>query len=63
MESEKLLKAQDVAEMLGNCHIQTVYKMASAGVLPSLKLGTWRRFRAKDIAAFVAARAGVKDAE
>lgn len=43
--NSRLLRAADVAALLGDCHIQTIYRMAAKGVLPSHKIGTWRRFR------------------
>jgi excisionase family DNA binding protein len=58
--NDDLLKAVDVAKMLG-CHQQTAYKMAASGVLPSLKLGKWRRFRAADIAAWLVTEGGSND--
>lgn len=52
MNDERLLKADEVSRLLG-CHSQHVYRMAATGVLPSLKLGKWRRFRAADLAAWL----------
>ncbi len=49
-----LLKATDVSRLLG-CHSQTVYRMASQKVIPSLKIGKSRRFRATDVLAYVEA--------
>jgi excisionase family DNA binding protein len=64
MENDsRLLRAADVAALLGNCHIQTVYKLASSGVLPSLKIGSWRRFKAADIAAWLNDRTVKNDIE
>ncbi len=53
MNDERLLRASDVAVLLGNCHIQTVYKLAARGVLPSVKINSWRRFRASEILAWL----------
>lgn len=53
MTEEKLLKVQEVAALMGGVHPQTVYKMAATGVLPSCKIGSWRRFRAAEILAWL----------
>lgn len=42
-ESERLWTAEDVADFLG-CHVQTVYRKAREGELPSVKVGGLRRF-------------------
>ncbi len=60
-ENSQLLNAADVAAMMGNCHIQTVYKLAARGVLPSCKIGSWRRFREAEISAWLDDKAGVSD--
>lgn len=63
MENDsRLLRAADVAALLGNCHIQTVYKLAARGVLPSCKIGSWRRFRAADVAEWIESKRGADDA-
>ena len=61
MSTEKLLKASDVAVLLGGCHIQTVYKLAAQGVLPSLKINSWRRFRAADVEQWLEKKGGGND--
>lgn len=59
MNDEKLLNVSQVAALLGGCHVQTVYRMAASGAIPSLKIGgMWRRFRPADVAAFVESRGG-----
>jgi len=50
-----LLKPADVAEKLGVSPI-SVYRWASAGTLPSVKIGGAVRFVAEDIAAFIDSR-------
>jgi excisionase family DNA binding protein len=58
MSEKNLIKAADVAAMMGNCHVQTVYKMAARGTLPSVKINSWRRFRAADVAAWLEKKGG-----
>jgi excisionase family DNA binding protein len=62
MNDDRLMNADEVSRLLG-CHSQHVYRLASAGTLPSLKLGKWRRFRAADLAAWIESRAGANDAK
>lgn len=49
-EIEPLLTVEEVAEIL-RMHVQTVYVKARTGEIPSVKVGTQRRFRRSDIAA------------
>jgi excisionase family DNA binding protein len=51
-ENPILLKAGDVSRLLG-VHSQTVYRMASKNVFPSLKMGKSRRFLAADILEYI----------
>ena len=50
---DRLWTAEEVARFLG-MHVQTVYLKANAGEIPSLKIGTKRRFRREQIEAWVA---------
>ena len=50
-----LLTAEEVQAMLGLKTVETVYRWASAGVLPRVVLGTRAiRFRPQDVEAFIA---------
>lgn len=49
---EPLLTADEVAPLLG-LHVQTVYAKAKAGEIPSVKVGSRRRFRPADIRALM----------
>ena len=55
-EVERLWIAEDVAEFLG-IHVQTVYRKARTGEIPSLKVGGARRFRRSEIEQWVNAQA------
>lgn len=54
---DRLWTAEEVARFIG-LHVQTVYQKAIAGDIPSIKVGTRRRFRRADIEAWVAVQAG-----
>lgn len=47
-ESDRLMKAEEVAEYLG-FHVQTIYAKAASGDLPSLKIGSRVRFRREEV--------------
>ena len=55
---EKLLKAGEVAELLG-VSVETVWDWAKDGTLPCVRLGAtgrWMRFRPADVERWVMAR-------
>ncbi|GAA4292940.1 helix-turn-helix domain-containing protein [Mycobacterium paraffinicum] len=48
----KLLKADDVAEVL-NCNRRTVWRLIAAGQIPAIKVGNEWRIRPDDLADFM----------
>jgi len=51
------VSCQTLSAMLG-CHEQTLRKMATEGVIPALKVGSYYRFCVEDVEAALAVRRG-----
>jgi excisionase family DNA binding protein len=52
-EDRALMKAEDVADILKDVPVSTVYAWARQGFLPSLKIGRHRRFLREQIDDFI----------
>ncbi len=50
---ERLLDVSETAQLLGNVHVNTVYRMKKERVLPFIKIGRLLRFRESDIFAWI----------
>jgi excisionase family DNA binding protein len=55
--ADRLWTADEVAAFVG-LHVQTVYAKANAGEIASIKIGNRRRFRRRDVEAWIEAQAG-----
>ncbi len=57
MKNENLVNVSQASEILGNLHIMTIYRMASTGVLPVIKLGRRVMFKKSDLSKWINDRA------
>jgi excisionase family DNA binding protein len=48
----KLITAGEVADVL-RCHVMSVYRLAKAGTLPCIRIGSRLRFREDDLVSYI----------